>query len=54
MCGKSEIHICVNVSKHPKTTKLNILFQIQKKGKSINENYRNGKKQGQVKSLETN
>lgn len=48
MCGKSEIHLCVNVSKDLKTIKLNILFQIQKKGKSINENYKNDQEQGQV------
>ncbi len=36
MCGKFEIHLCINVSKDLKTIKLNILFQIQRK-REINQ-----------------
>jgi hypothetical protein len=48
MCGKSQIHLCINVSKDLKLLNWTYCFKSKKKGKSINENYRNGQKQGQV------
>jgi hypothetical protein len=48
MCGKSKAHLCINVSNDLKLLNWTYRFESKKKGKSINVNYRNGQKQGQV------
>jgi hypothetical protein len=44
MCDKSKVHLCMNVSKDLKLLNWTYRFKSKKKGKSINENYRNGQK----------